>query len=216
MRRGMPESAVLPGAFLRGRHRPTLAVKSGEFVGCSTYKGTRRAGMPDSSTSWETIVVREPIPTWYFAVVVVRRGDRFLLVHERAHGQLWYLPAGRVEAGESFVGAAKRETLEETGVPIRIEGVLRIEHSPQPAFTRMRAVFLARPVDDTPAKSVPDDESLGAAWVSVDELAQYPLRGEEVCDLLHYVSSGGPVYPVSLLQREGMPYCGDGGRERSP
>ena len=40
---------------------------------------------------------REAIPTWFFAIVVVRRGDRFLLVHERKHGQLWYLPAGRVE-----------------------------------------------------------------------------------------------------------------------
>jgi phosphatase NudJ len=40
---------------------------------------------------------REPIPTWYFALVVVVSGDRFLRVHERKHGQLWYLPAGRVE-----------------------------------------------------------------------------------------------------------------------
>jgi len=39
---------------------------------------------------------REPIQTWYFALVVVRLQHRFLLVHERKHGQKWYLPAGRV------------------------------------------------------------------------------------------------------------------------
>src|SRR5262249_55894868 len=33
---------------------------------------------------------RDPIPTWYFAVVVVRRGDDFLLVHECKHSRLWY------------------------------------------------------------------------------------------------------------------------------
>jgi len=35
---------------------------------------------------------RSAIPTWFFAVVVVRKGDRFLLVHERKRGQLWHLP----------------------------------------------------------------------------------------------------------------------------
>jgi 8-oxo-dGTP pyrophosphatase MutT (NUDIX family) len=73
---------------------------------------------------------REPIPTWYFALVVVRLQHRFLLVHERKHGQNWYLPAGRVEPGESLVEAARRETLEESGVPVVIEGILRIEHTP--------------------------------------------------------------------------------------
>jgi phosphatase NudJ len=36
---------------------------------------------------------RVAIPTWFFAVVVVRFGPRFLFVHERKHGQGWYLPA---------------------------------------------------------------------------------------------------------------------------
>ena len=49
---------------------------------------------------------RDPIPTWFFALVVVRQGDRFLLVHEAKHGQDWYLPAGRVEPGESLTDAA--------------------------------------------------------------------------------------------------------------
>ncbi|HYT92848.1 MAG TPA: NUDIX domain-containing protein [Gemmataceae bacterium] len=151
-------------------------------------------------------MAREPIPTWYFAVVVVRRGDRFLLVHESKHGQLWYLPAGRVEPGESFVAAACRETLEESGVPVRVVGVIRVEHSPMPAAARLRVVFLAEPVDDTPPKSEPDEESLEAAWVSLDELDRFPLRGEEVRELFTYVAAGGPIFPPSILQPEGRPY----------
>jgi len=149
---------------------------------------------------------REPIPTWCFALVVVRKGDRFLLVQESKYGAPWYLPAGRVEAGESFADAAVRETLEEAGIPVRVTGVVRVEYSPSPAGSRMRVIFLAEPTDDTPPKTEPDDESLGAAWVALDELAKYKLRGEEVPELFAFVANGGAVYPPELLQPEGRPY----------
>lgn len=149
-------------------------------------------------------MTREPIPSWYFAVVVVQRGDHFLLVHERKHGQLWYFPAGRVERGESLPAAACRETLEETGVAVRLTGVLRMEHSAFPNGARVRAVFLAEPTDDRAPKSVPDEESLGAAWVSLTELARYPLRGGEVEEVLRYLADGGAVYPLDVLQPEGQ------------
>jgi phosphatase NudJ len=70
----------------------------------------------------------------------------------------------------------------------------------------VRVVFLAEPLDNTSPKSEPDDESLEAAWVSLEELDHYPLRGEEVRDIFAYVKDGGPVYPVSLLQEEGRPW----------
>jgi 8-oxo-dGTP pyrophosphatase MutT (NUDIX family) len=150
---------------------------------------------------------RVGIPTWFFALVVVRLGARFLLVHERKHGQGWYLPAGRVEPGETLTDGALRETLEETGVPVRLEGILRIEHSPDPSGSaRCRVFFLASPVDNRPPRTVPDDESLGAAWIALDELHRYPLRGEEVREILTYVSAGGPVYPLSLLAPESAPW----------
>jgi 8-oxo-dGTP pyrophosphatase MutT (NUDIX family) len=150
-------------------------------------------------------VAREAIPTWFFALVVVHHDGRFLLVHERKHGQLWYLPAGRVEPGETLAAAACREALEETGVAIRLTGLLRVEHSPMPGGARVRAIFLGEPAGDPRPKSAPDAESLGAAWVSMAELPDYPLRGQEVADALRYVASGGAVYPLRVLQPEGTP-----------
>ena len=152
-------------------------------------------------------MARDPIPTWYFALVVVRFGHRFLLVHERKHGSHWYLPAGRVESGETLVEGARRETLEEAGIPIVIEGILRIEHQPfQEGQARLRIIFVARPQDDTSPKRIPDEESLGAGWFSLEELNRLSLRGEEVRQILQYVASGAPIYPLRLLTFEGAPY----------
>jgi len=153
---------------------------------------------------------RDPIPTWYFAIVVVRHGDRFLLVQERKHGQRWYLPAGRAEPGESLAEAAARETLEESGVKVRLTGVLRVEHSPSPRRARLRAVYLAEPSGDTKTKQEPDDESLRAEWVSLSELDQYEMRGPEVEQLLRYVAEGGKCSPLDIIQEEGMPYVSTG------
>ena len=151
-------------------------------------------------------MAREAIPTWFFALVVVRHGPRFLVVHEKKHGQLWYLPAGRVEPGESIADAAIRETLEETGVPITLDGILRVEHTPMPDHARVRVIFVGRPADDTPPRATPNDESLGAAWVTLAELRELPLRGDEVRVLFEHVAAGAAIAPVSLLTLEGAPY----------
>jgi phosphatase NudJ len=150
---------------------------------------------------------RKAIETWCFALVVVRLGHRFLVVRERKHGGGYYLPAGRVEPGETFADAAIRETREEAGIDVALEGILRVEHSPHSDGTaRCRVLFVARPVDDTPPKSVPDDESMGAAWVSLEELEALPLRGAEIVDLFRSVAAGAPIHPLALLTREGAPW----------
>ena len=142
-------------------------------------------------------MARPATPTWFFALVVVRKDDRYLLVEER-NGE-WYLPAGRVEMGENLVEAAVRETLEEAGVPVALEGIFRIEHTPLETSTRVRIFFVARPADDRPPKSVPDGESRGAKWVTLDEARGLRLRGDEVVDVLEHVARGGAVAPLSLL-----------------
>ncbi len=156
---------------------------------------------------------RDPIPTWFYALTVVRRpaDGRLLLVQEASHGNHWYVPAGRVEAGETLADAAVRETLEEGGIRVRLTGVLRVEHTPRPEGARVRAIFLAEPADDAPPKSVPDGESLQARWVTPGELGGYDLRGAEVRAMFDYVAAGGAVCPLSVLAAEGEPAGGASG-----
>lgn len=142
---------------------------------------------------------REPIPTHAFSLVLVKSGRRFLLVHERKHGG-WYIPAGRVEAGETFQHAALRETREEAGIDVVLEGVVKVEQRPGPSFMRLRVVFLARPKDDTPPKSVADEHTLEAGWFSLEEASKLTLRGDEVEALLASLLDGTAVIaPMSIL-----------------
>ena len=146
---------------------------------------------------------RAPIPTWYFALVVVRRGQRFLLTQEQKYGSTWSLPGGRVEPGESLIDAAIREVHEETGVPVRIDGILRIEHAAAESTARVRVLFAGTPIDDTAPKTTADAESLGAAWLTMDEIRERKLRGAELCALLESVEAGRQMFPLDLLgQRE--------------
>jgi phosphatase NudJ len=145
-------------------------------------------------------VARTAIPSWFFVLMVVRQGDRFLLVQERKHGQTWYLPAGRVEPGETLRQAALRETWEEAGLQIELDGILRIEHSPAPDMTRVRVLFTAHPLPDAPTQTPVD--SLQVRFVTLADLAALPLRGPDVRAIFEAVAAGHPVYPLSLICHE--------------
>lgn len=72
------------------------------------------------------------------------KNGKFVLVKEGCQ-QGWWLPAGRVDPGEDFVTAALRETLEEAGIKVQLEGILRIEYSPfVSGGARQRVIFLAK------------------------------------------------------------------------
>jgi phosphatase NudJ len=143
---------------------------------------------------------RDPIPTWFFVLVVVRRDDRYLLVQETLRDHPWYIPAGRVEPGESIVEAAEREVEEEGGVPVIVDGVIRIDHTPfAEGVSRLRVYLTARPRNDTQPKSAPDENSQRAGWFTLDQVKELPLRGEEALLLCQYVDVGAPVYPLDVL-----------------
>jgi len=157
--------------------------------------------MPDAIT-YNAAMARSPIPTWYFALVIVRRGHRFLLTQEQKYGKTWSIPGGRVEPGESLMNAAVREVLEETGVPIRLDGVLRVEHSVTDGGARVRVIFTGTQLDDTAPRTTADAESLGAAYLTLDEIRSRPLRGAELRGLLQSLADGAQVFPLALLGHE--------------
>jgi 8-oxo-dGTP pyrophosphatase MutT (NUDIX family) len=125
--------------------------------------------------------MRPNLRTRVKAGTAVFRGDRILLLHrspEASNPDLWDLPGGHVEIGESLPRAAQRETREETGLSVRIENLFHVElvH----AITKRGKPRVEVGVYfhcDAPASREPTidpSEHVDYAWVKRSELAAYP------------------------------------------
>ncbi|ORX59170.1 hypothetical protein BCR36DRAFT_408692 [Piromyces finnis] len=138
-----------------------------------------------------------------FALVVCRREQdgKFLMVDE-VGGWGWWLPGGRVDPGETLHEAITRKTIEETGICINLQGVLKVEFFPnERGSAKFRVIFFAIPQrPDQKPKTIPDYESNGACWVSLHQLHHIKLRSSEPAIWFPYVARGGPIYPLDILR----------------
>lgn len=148
-------------------------------------------------------MVRRRIPSSFFVFVIVEHQGHVLLVRERKHGQLWYAPAGGLEAGETIEQAAIRETMEEAGVAIEPTAILRIDQEWHPAENGglagwWRFVLRARPVGSLEPKRFADEHTLEARWVRPVDIARFPLRHREVIDLVELACGTVPSGVTSV------------------
>lgn len=106
------------------------------------------------------------------ATVVPREDGRFLIVEEEVRGAVVLnQPAGHLDPDETLADAAVRETFEETGWHVALDGLLGVQQWRAPdgrAFVRF--AFAARALRHDPAHPL-DDGILRALWMSRDELA---------------------------------------------
>jgi len=72
-------------------------------------------------------------------------------------------------------------------------------------YCRMRYIFYGEPEneEDCEPKTYPDFESVGAVWVSLEDLDDTRLRGFEPAFWFQAVADGCPIYPMSLFGEEG-------------
>jgi phosphatase NudJ len=137
-------------------------------------------------------------PATLVVLAVVPRDGRYLLVEER--DGTFYLPAGRVEPGESLIEAAIRETEEEAGVTIALRGLLGFDHEWRPGpppHMRLRFAFVGHATSPRAPKTRPDEHSRGAYWIARDEIPALPLRHPEVLGWIKSYERGSPLLPLS-------------------
>jgi 8-oxo-dGTP pyrophosphatase MutT (NUDIX family) len=111
-------------------------------------------------------------PPHVTVAAVIEHEGRFLLVEEQAaEGRVFNQPAGHLEAGESLLEAAVRETLEETGYEVRLEGVLGLAlyTSPANSVTYHRTTFYGRALRKIDG-SILDPDIIGVHWLSEAEI----------------------------------------------
>ncbi|MGE7956045.1 NUDIX hydrolase [Pseudomonas sp. NPDC089530] len=103
---------------------------------------------------------------------IVEDQGRFLFVEEFQGDQpVFNQPAGHLDADESLLQAAIRETLEETGWDIELTGVVGIYlyTAPSNGVTYQRVCFAGKPLRHHPDLQL-DDGIIGPRWLSRDEL----------------------------------------------
>ncbi len=105
---------------------------------------------------------------------VVEQAGRFLMVEERVNGELVYnQPAGHLEANESLLEGALRETLEETAWEVALTGFLGLyqQTSSRENICYVRSCFIATPVRHHAHRSL-DSGIVRALWLSREELEE--------------------------------------------
>ncbi|GAB3819357.1 NUDIX domain-containing protein [Kribbella italica] len=110
------------------------------------------------------------------ASAAVLDGDRLLLTRRSDNGE-WCMPGGGIDAGERPAEAAQREVLEETGLRVRVTGLLGVYSDPDlvvvyPDGNRVQilgVLFRAEVVEGTAGLS---DEVTEVGWFTAAEAAE--------------------------------------------
>ncbi len=113
-------------------------------------------------------------------MMAVDEEDRVLLVKQfrlPAEQELWELPAGRIDPGESPLEAAKRELREETGFEAE-EWTPLVTFWASPGYVDEKMnIFLAHGLTEGEQQPM-EDERIEIGWFGKDELSQMVRRGE--------------------------------------
>ncbi|GAA2252748.1 NUDIX domain-containing protein [Streptomyces amakusaensis] len=132
------------------------------------------------------------------SAVVTDDRDRILL-QRRRDNDLWALPGGGMDMGESLPGAAVREVREETGLDVEITGLVGtytdprhiIAYSDGEVRRQFNVCFRAQVIGGTPAIS---DESTELRFVDPGELAALPMHHTQRLRLTHFLENRPTPY----------------------
>ncbi|UGY91339.1 NUDIX domain-containing protein [Streptomyces gobiensis] len=113
------------------------------------------------------------------STIVVNDSGRVLL-QRRTDNNMWALPGGAMNLGESLPDCARRETREETGLEVELTGIVGTYTNPGHVFAyddgevrqEFSICFLARAIGGHLAVS---DESTDVRWFTPEEVESLPM-----------------------------------------
>lgn len=134
------------------------------------------------------------------AVTVFAQDDegRVLLIH-RSDNDLWSLPGGAQEVGEDIRGTAVRETREETGVEVKVTGLVGIYSNPNHVVAydngEVRQQFaICLRAKSAGGNLATSSESVDVRWVRRDELESLSTHPSTRIRVSHGYDHDGQPY----------------------
>ncbi|XP_022215935.1 8-oxo-dGDP phosphatase NUDT18 [Drosophila obscura] len=120
--------------------------------------------------------------TYIVACVLINEHDELLMIEEakQSCAGKWYLPAGRMERGESITEAAAREVFEETGLNAELTTLLAVEAAGGSWFRFVLTGRITGGRLKTPADA--DAESIQARWMLNPQ--EVPLRANDILNII--------------------------------
>ncbi len=142
-------------------------------------------------------------PPHVTVATVVERDGRYLMVEEHdelSGGLVFNQPAGHVDPGERLLAAALRETLEETGWEVTLNGVIGVSFATAPnGITYYRTSFHAEPVRLVENHAL-DPDIHAVHWLSYEELQANSARMRSPLVLPTFEQHRrGHLYPLDLI-----------------
>lgn len=120
--------------------------------------------------------------TYIVACVLINEHNEVLMIQEakQSCAGKWYLPAGRLERGETIADGAVREVLEETGLNITVTTLLGVECAGGSWYRFILTGQVNSGELKTPARA--DAESLQAKWIL--NLSEMSLRANDILPIV--------------------------------
>lgn len=131
------------------------------------------------------------------AVAILNQRGELLMLH-RKDNKKWTMPGGTHEFGESMTECALREVREESGLDVKLEGIIgtytdpgvRVAYSDGEVRQEFTIVYYGVASDYDVAL---DDESSQYRWVPPEKLLELPLADSQrrrLVDVLEYLKTG--------------------------
>ena len=132
---------------------------------------------------------------------IVSDGQGRIALVKRKDNELWALPGGGMELGESIEQGAVREVKEETGLDVEVDGLVGVYTNPHHVMAyddgEVRQQFsLCFTTKLLGGELQFDDESTDIAWVAEGDLVSYPMHPSMRLRVQHF------------FDRRSLPYLG--------
>lgn len=107
---------------------------------------------------------------------LILREKKFVIIKEAkksCYGK-WNLPLGHLDEGEKILDGARRESEEETGLKVKIKGLIGIYQHKSSTDEQQVIKFIFEANTKNTELNFPKEEILDAKWVTLEEFNKIP------------------------------------------